>query len=312
VTADGVLFGFRNRGVSLLSSQGRAEAEVGGWYGCLPSTPPDEIVSACREAGVRALSVRPRNIEFLRELPELEFVSVDPSVDIEPVHALPHLRGLSFGGTWFGRLDFGRLPSLEWFFVAEAPANGGLETLYAGHSRIRSVRIGQSRVENLEPFGALPALERLELFVTRALRSLEGASALAPSLTGLELHTCPGLTSLDGIEALQDLQFLSLNSCKQITDLSPLAQLPQLRFLDALQLGRIESLAPLAGHPSLEAIRFPRPDDKDLSPLETMPNLKAIGYPGGKLKGHPAGPVSFIDQPYDDPFIVEMNRLRAG
>jgi hypothetical protein len=97
-----------------------------------------------------------------------------------------------------------------------------------------------------------------------------------------------------------------------VSDLSPLAQLPKLRFLDALQLGRIASLAPLTGHPSFEAIRFPRPDDKDLSPLETMPNLKAIDYPGGKLKGHPDGPVSFVDQPHNDPFIVEMNRLRAG
>lgn len=269
-------------------------------------------MAACRKAGVRALGVRPRNIEFLRELPELEFVSLADPIDIDPVHALPHLRGLSFGGTWDGRLDFGRLPSLEWFFVAEAPTKGGLETLYAGHSRIRNVGIGQSRIENLEPFGALPALERLEIFVTRTFRSLEGASALAPSLTGLALHTCPGLASLEGIEALQNLQFLGLNSCKQITDLSPVAQLPQLRFLDALGLARIESLAPLADHPSLEVVFIPKVADKDLSPLATMPKLQAIWGPPAQLKGHPPGLMLYPYQPHNDPFIREMDRLRAG
>jgi hypothetical protein len=82
---------------------------------------------------------------------------------------------------------------------------------------------------------------------------------------------CPGLATLDGIEAAKALQAVTLETCNRVDDLGPLADLPDLRVVQ-VEMRSTPSVAPLAGHPSLEYLwvigRKP-PSDQIEALLET-------------------------------------------
>jgi hypothetical protein len=126
---------------------------------------------------------------------------------------------------------------------------------------------------DLAPLTALH-LERLTMGSSRKLVSLAGIEALGATLRRLELDRCPNVESLDGIEALDHLEYLELSNLPRITRLDWVRSLPKLRFLDVFDLKNVESLAPLAGHPTLEFVNFGRIKDLDLDPLTEIPNLK--------------------------------------
>jgi hypothetical protein len=296
-----------------LGSKGRAVAAVGGAYLGLPDMDPADLVREARAMGVRALEIRHRDVGFLRDLPELEFISFngDP-IDARPFESLPALRGLGFSGTWGGTIDFSRLPNLEWFSVAECPKKGGIDSLLAGHPRLRDLHIGRFPRADLRGLGGLVALEYLEIFQSRSLRSLEGAEEIGAHLRSLELEGCPALESLAGIERLPHLAHLTIDACRQITDIGPIAGLRDLRFLDLLGLARVDSLAPLAGLPSLELLFVPQRVTDGATELPALPGLKAIWGPARRRLVIPPGIAEYGYLPEDDPFVIEMGRLRRG
>ena len=124
----------------------RAVAEVGGEYMAVPGAPPDEVVRACREGGVRALVVRDGDPAYYESLTDLEFLTFgcDPA-DVAAVAGLGRLRGLGFGGTWGGRLDFAALPNLEYFYVPELPKSGGWRRCSPGTGRCTTRRWAATR-----------------------------------------------------------------------------------------------------------------------------------------------------------------------
>ncbi len=295
-----------------LGSLGRAVASVGGAYLGLPDMDPADLVREARAMGVRALEVRHRDVGFLRDLPELEFISFngDP-IDARAVESLPALRGLGFSGTWGGTIDLSRLHNLEWFSVAECPKKGGIDSLLAGHPRIRDLRIGRFARADLRGLGGLVALEYLEIFQSRSLRSLEGAEEIGNHLRSLELAGCPALESLKGLEALPHLVHLELDACRQVTDIGPVAALRELRFLDMLGLARVDSLAPLAEHPSLELLIAPQ-RVADGGALPELPALRSVWGPQRFTRALPPETSQYAYLPRDHPFVLEMERLRRG
>ena len=209
---------------------------------------PDDLVAEIRERRVRSLVTFQRDLSFLRQVPQLEFlvVSSDPK-DVGPIHALSNLRNLHVTGTWGGRLDFRAFPGLESFEVVECPRDGGgLDTLFAGHPVLESVGIGRYRHDDLTPLGGL----RLGwLALSGRLTSLAGAGALAPTLERLSLDAAPNLASLDGIELLSHLEIVKIDGLRHITTVTPFAlverpllaeEVHDLEHLPALLLGVVE------------------------------------------------------------------------
>jgi hypothetical protein len=261
---------------------------------------------------VRALEIHERDIGIVRELPELEFLSLIDLDDPDPLYALPRLRGLSISGTWDGRIDFHRLPSLESFGVVECPRDeGGLDTLYAGHPRLRRLHIGRYRHPDLRPLARLD-LTRMSIGYARSFVSLGGAEALAETLTTLALFNCPNLSSLDGVEQLARLEALSLERLRQITTIGFVQQLPRLTHLDIFDLDHVDSLGPIAGHPSLEFIAFGRTRDLDLDPLDRVRRLKMILTGSYRWNRDPHSFPHLHDFPSDHPLVAEWRALQAS
>ena len=227
-----------------LSRSHRREIEAGGRWVAFGQPDPDELVAEIGARGVRSFVTFQQDLSFLRRVPQLEFlvVSSDPR-DVAAIHALPNLRSLSFTGTWGGRLDFRAFPKLESFEVVECPRDdGGLDTLFAGHSVLGSLAIGRYRHDDLTPLGGL----RLRwLALSGRLTSLAGAGALAPTLERLSLDAAPNLTSLDGIERLSQLEIVEIDGLRHIATVEWAARLPRLLLLDVFDQKGIESLWPL-------------------------------------------------------------------
>jgi hypothetical protein len=250
-----------------------AIAASGGLWVPDPDADRRAVVREARERGIRAFSVQ-GNVDFIAELPELEFlVALDPP-DVRPIHALPRLRLLSLSGTWGGRLDGSAWPRLEWFSAVETPKDeGGVETLLSGQPGLRSL------------------------------------GALAETLAALDLALLPNLSSLDGIESLMRLEVVKLDGIRQVTTLDAVARLPQLRFLDVMDLKGVASLWPLAGHPTLEYVAFGPTRDLDLDPLLEIPSLKLVLTGSHRWNRDVHRLPYWHDCPPDDPRRLEWNRL---
>jgi hypothetical protein len=285
-----------------------AIAASGGLWVPDPDADRRAVVREARERGIRAFSVQ-GNVDFIAELPELEFlVALDPP-DVRPIHALPRLRLLSLSGTWGGRLDGSAWPRLEWFSAVETPKDeGGVETLLSGQPGLRSLGVGRYRRADFEGVRG-PRLESLSIWDSRALASLAGIGALAETLTALDLALLPNLSSLDGIESLMRLEVVKLDGIRQVTTLDAVARLPQLRFLDVMDLKGVASLWPLAGHPTLEYVAFGPTRDLDLDPLLEIPSLKLVLTGSHRWNRDVHRLPYWHDCPPDDPRRLEWNRL---
>lgn len=286
---------------------------VGGLWFALNDADPRAIVAEVRARGIRALEVQHRDIGFLADLPDLEFLVLNtPEPDAGVINGLRRLRRLAFSFGWKGGLDFANLPGLEWLYIGEADPERGLDTLLAGHPTLRQLAVGRFPAVDLRALGNLTALERLEIFNARRFTSLAGADAIRSPVRQLSLAMLPGLASLVGIEGLRDLEYLGIESCNRIADLTPLRDLPHLRFLNLMQPKGVASLRPLAGHPSLEYVSFGKVADEDLTPLRELPRLERINTGSSRYNLDPAAFPQLDDLAGNDPKRVEYRAMAVG
>lgn len=286
----------------------RAKLEVGGEWIADRAADPAEIVSEARALGVRALRFAGKDLSFLPELPELEFLSLSDCGDVTPATSLPRLRGFSVV-SWEGSLDASAWPDLEHYASSEPPkGGGGVDTVYA-HPRVRDIALGRYAETDLTPITA-PRLRQLHLSGSR-LESLRGIERLV-GLEVLVLSRVPKLASLAGVETLPSLQILALDGARQVTTLEHVAPTPALRFLDIADQRGIESLAPLAGHPTLEFVNFQRTGDMSLEALFDLPRLRAvIGYRSSNWDRDLTDLPDTTALPDDDPVKLAYRELRA-
>jgi hypothetical protein len=251
---------------------------------------------------VRELVTRRTDAETLRNLPNLECLSLSEPVDVEAVPA--GLRMLHVGCETFG----------------------GLEGLVR-FERLERLRVGAAFVGSVEPLGRLTSLRWLSLDAGKGLRGLGhltdleelrlGLVGVSPAnlkalskLAVLRRLTLEGpVKSLEGIQGMQRLEYLFLTS-RSLVDLAPLAGLPALAevrieqprklqdpsalgALPALRhlryragtmtrLGTIPTIGFLRDHPRLEVLELIHTAvaDGDLQPLETLPRLQFAGFAG--------------------------------
>jgi hypothetical protein len=301
------------RGLHPERSSDIAKRAAGGLWFAFNDANPSEIVAEARDRGIRALEVQHRDISFLADLPDLEFLTLNTAEpDAGVINNLHRLRGLAFSYGWKGRLDFAQLPTLEWLYIATADPDRGLETLLAGHTTIRQLAVGHYPAADLNALANLPALERVEIVNSRRFTSLAGADVVGASVRQLVLALLPRLDSLDEIAGLRHLEYLAIESCSRVTDLAPLQGLPRLRFLNLMQPKGIPSLRHLVGHPSLEYVSFGKVTDGDLTPLRELPRLRLIN-PGGYRYNIDPAEFPWLDSlPDDDPLRVEYRSMAVG
>ncbi len=287
----------------------QALLEVGGEWIADYGAHPAEIVAEARAVGARALSFGGKDVSFLRELPDLEFLGLGDCGDVTPAMSLPRLRGFTVVSWERGLIDASAWPHLERFAASEPPkGGGGVHTAY-GHPEVRELALGRFGMADLTSITA-PRLR--QLYVSGAkLASLRGIERL----TGLEVLTLsrvPKLASLAGVETLPRLEILALDGARQVTTLDHVAQIPALRLLDIGDQKGIESFAPLAGHPTLEFVNFQRTVDMSLAPLFEIPRLRGVfGYHSSKWDRDLDDLPVLIGRPDDDPANLAYTELRT-
>jgi hypothetical protein len=296
-----------------LRSQDLAIEASGGLWRVMRPYDASELAAAVNDQAVRALWVGAKDCAFLAPIADLEFLSIWGTPDASAFPRMEHLRGLTFDSGWVGQLDFALVPNLEWLFIGggDRRRNGGLDTLFAGHPKVRRVHIAGYQGTDLRPFARMPALERVEIVAGRRLASLKGAGDLARSTTELKLAACPAIDSISGIEEISGLRYLNLEVCNRVRALAPAAALEGLVYLSAGLPKGIDSLRPFATHPSLEYLLVSRVLDGDFAPLRTMPRLRVVMVPPQFTL--PPGPYrDLLDYDETDPVRVRAVQLAVG
>jgi hypothetical protein len=263
------------------------------------------IVEAARTNGVRALQLDARDLAFLDQLPELEFLHLrsDGRADIGPVRSLGLLRGLviDHDAGLRGTIDLAAHPHLEWLKL-KLSGKGGAENVpmvLAGHIGIRDLRIGEAPFADLTDLArAFPALRCLRIFGANRMRAVGDIGPWSGSLECLSTVWAP-LRTVDGIERLRHLSFLGV-TFGRMRDLEPLVPMTGLRYLSLL--GTVPSLRPLVGHPGIRMARLSMPVDEDLGPLATWPALVALI---GQQWIGPGPGVPFLESHQPDPLVTE-------
>ena len=217
------------------------------------------------------------DIEFLRDYPLLLYLEAEDVSKgaLRCIESLSNLRGLRLDAPK-GGIDFSGFPHLEEFFGDWNPNNTGI--------------------------GACGELRKFRAFGFRTTE--QGVLSLAGCVRLEELGlTRPRIACLDGIEALEDLRYLSIAYAPKIEDLTPLAApTVNLREISLTNLKRISDYSPIASIRRLRRLKIfkcaPMADltwtdgmdyldfisfvetrvlDGDLSPLLSLPVLRYVG-----------------------------------
>jgi hypothetical protein len=128
-------------------------------------------------------------------------------------------------------------------------------------------------------FERLPGLRSLDL------RGGSGKNidpvAGAHGLVNLTVNQVRGITSVDAIVELRDLESLSLYGLAHLERLPSLAPLTKLRMVQLGQMRSFRDLSPVAEAPALEDLRFVRKlgiDADSMKPLLGHPTLKVFDW----------------------------------
>jgi hypothetical protein len=251
---------------------------------------------------VRELLTRATDAETLRNLPNLERLSVSEPVDVDAVPAglrmlwagyetfggleglvrFERLERLRVGEAFLGSVEpLGRLTSLRWLWLDAGKGIRGLGNL-TNLEELRLALVGASPA-NLEALAKLAALRRLTL--EGPVKSLEGIQGMR-RLESLFLisRTLVDLAPLAGLPALAEVR---IEQPRKLQDPSALGALPALRHLryragTMTRLGTIPTIGFLRDHPRLETLELIHTAvaDGDLSPLATLPRLQLARFAG--------------------------------
>ena len=293
-----------------------AIADAGGlWFAGDYYAKPDAIVRTAREHGVRALRADARDLSWLGELPELEYLHLrtDGRPPLDPIQSLGHLRGLTVEvGAVRGTLDLEAHPHLRWLKF-ELSGKGGaanLPGILGGHPGVTHLRLSEVPFVDLTDLAAaFPAVQFLALHGADRLRKLGDLRPWASTLGGLGFTFALRLRTLDGMESLERIEYVGL-TYGTFAGLDILGGVDSLRYLQLV--ATYPSLTPFAGHEGLRMARTAMPKDEDLGPLRTLPSLVALG--GEQWIGRPLeGVVPCLeDLPRDHPLQREWQRAVTG
>ena len=240
---------------------------------------PDRIIERVRDVGTRGLRLDARDLSFLVRLPELRFLwlATDGRPVLDPIASLANLEALLIhAGGMRGALDPFALVRLRWLRVSLGGTVGRTiaDRLGAGHRNLEWLSVTEVPHRSIaEIVAGFPSLRHARIHFADHLRGPGDLAPVAATLRGLEADIT-GLRSLDGLEALGELEVLSLAPIPE-GSLETVAEMPSVRYANLLR--RDMSIEPLRGHPGIRMIWLTDVTPDALAVLETMPQLIAVG-----------------------------------
>lgn len=224
----------------------------------------EEHIRYINENQVKKAVIVAENIEFIRQCPSLEVLSIFPALsakqfDFSPLYDLPAIKCLCCD-TMYGEdekkvstVDYSKLKGLNCLRVNGKKGHlnlekvHGLKTLYLAD--------GQPKGDDLVNAFDASNLEKLSLTMS-PIRSLNGIEQ-ARNLKILELDSNRRLEDISAIAELGDtLQSLEINSCGKIKDFSALSKLHKLEQLYLMGTNTIPNLDFLKNMPNLKAFKL--------------------------------------------------------
>ncbi len=240
----------------------------------------EECVRHFRSAGLDFLGINPlrgyrrRDVEFLRDHPELTGLHVVPPPEGFELSPLAEVRALKrlivssespelrldafpalveFRGVWTARLKLEAAERLETLHLRGYKAKSGDLTAFPALPALTELGLVQANLTSLLGISRSAALRRVELAHLKKLGSLHDLEKLG-ALEELTCETCTKLGDVETLRSLKQLRSLKLNGC---------AELPSLRFLDEL--------------PRLEEFRFVGTNVAD-GELRPLLRLQRVGF----------------------------------
>lgn len=296
--------------VSLLEA---IEAEGGLWWASDFYADVDEIVAKAREVGAVALRLDVRDLALLESLPGVRYLHLrsDGRPPLEPIATLGGLRALIIEtGALRGEIDLAAFPELRWLHIGLGGKGGAamLPMMARGHPALEWLGVREVRFRSVAEVAAgFPALRSLHVSYADYLRELGPLAEITPKLRALNLMLTQ-IRSLDGIGGLPDLETLALFG-GNVTDLEPLRALRRLRHA-RLQLAHLTSIEPLRGHPSLRMLELTMAGEPDISVLESISTLLAVGR-GKRFEQEIRWPDLYALE-LDDPLRAEWSAAMRG
>jgi len=275
---------------------------------------PEAIVATAREHGVRAMRVDARDLSWIGELPDLEFLHVrtDGRPPLDPIRNLGRLRGLTIEvDAVRGTVDLKAHPDLRWLKIKLSGKGGAanLPGVLAGHAGVEHLRLSEVPFVDLaELAAAFPAVQYFGMHGADRLRKLGDLGPWRETLRGLGATFALRLRTLEGIPALDRIEYVGL-TYGTLDGIDVLADVPSLKYVQLVLT--YPSLAPLAGHAGIRMARVAMPSDENLAPLRTLPSLLAIG--GEQWIGRPVDGIPCLeDLPRDDQLRLQWQRAANG
>lgn len=225
-------------------------------------------------------------LEFLRDYPSLLYLEVEDisAQELRCIESISNLRGLQLDAPKVG-IDLSCFPLLEQFVGDWHRDNTGIgscgELRYLNAFGFRSTRAGLSGISECV------RLEHLHL-VRPGITSLDDVEALE-DLRYLDIAYAPKIKDLTPLAASTvDLRELELTNLKNISDYSPLASIRRLRRLKISNCASMADLAWTKGMNYLDFFSFVETKvlNGDLSPLLSLPRLRYAGAGNRRAYSH--------------------------
>lgn len=232
-----------------------------------------------------ALGWEGEDLNFLRELTNLKYFKLIAGkvTGLHYLKNLTKLRYVSISASCnevvdFSNLSYLRYCFLEWWKGAESIFDCiNLEYLYLNSlknidsnrlksfKKVRKLTIGNSTIGELNWATSLPVLEKLELIKCRKINDFKPLAS-CKKLKWLAINGCKGLSTIDFVAELENLEIFVFSDC-----------------------GEISSIAPLTSMSSLKAVSFSGTttiEDGDLFPLLSLPKLAMLSFSPRKHYSH--------------------------
>lgn len=144
---------------------------------------------------------------------------------------------------------------------------------------LKSVHIIDSKIEDLSILSNFNELEELQLWCCESLADIDGLSKF-PKLKHLSLFSCNKISHYSVFKRLPNLAWLSLSYISQEEFRFIIRYHTQLQVLELVEWNNIKDLTPLQNLPNLKALVLAGENpDIDYSPLYKMKNLRFLVLP---------------------------------
>jgi hypothetical protein len=217
------------------------------------------------------------DLSFLKDFEDLRYLEItdQKNVDTRCLDRLYNLRGLTLTSPGAG-IDFSGFPLLEQFIGNWHPANKNLNRC----DELRSFTVWgyKPKSRDLRDFADVTRLEWLTI-VDANITSLDGVETLE-DLRYLHISIARQLESVDALKVgKMGIQEIAINNSRKIATYDPLAALPRLRRLKLGACAQMPDLKWTKGMNYLDSLAIVETviEDGDLSPLLELPRLRYVG-----------------------------------